>query len=91
MPTITYLDVEASQNTHSSKRKENWKVVEIGAVQNGKTFRGKEVEDFKTFIQGSEYLCGHNLVDHDLELLRQAGLGTEVSNTIAIGVGGKAI
>jgi ATP-dependent DNA helicase RecQ len=48
------------------------KIVDIGAVRNdGQEFHSKSVVDFTRFIRGSKYICGHNIIKHDLTYLTE--------------------
>ena len=48
------------------------KIHDIGAIkQNGKSFHSSSIRDFNDFYEGSEFLCGHNIVHHDLKYLKE--------------------
>lgn len=56
---ITFIDTEISR--------ENGVVRDLGAIKdNGNEFHSTNLHDFAKFIAGSEYLCGHNILRHDL-------------------------
>ena len=58
MNNIVYFDLEVSNNG---------KILDIGAVnQNGDTFHSSVLGEFLEFISSAEYLCGHNIVSHDI-------------------------
>lgn len=60
MRPITFFDTEVEPQ---SKR-----VLDIGAVNNdGSIFHSQSVNDFISFLQGVKYLCGHNILNHDLQ------------------------
>mgnify|MGYP003308805940 FL=1 len=62
MNNIVYFDLEVSNNG---------KILDIGAVnQNGETFHSSVVGEFMKFISSAEYLCGHNIVSHDIKYLK---------------------
>ncbi|MDR2978263.1 MAG: RecQ family ATP-dependent DNA helicase [Rickettsiales bacterium] len=42
------------------------KVLDLGAVKNGREFHSKVKESFVDFLKGSEFAVGHNIIDHDL-------------------------
>ena len=49
------------------------KIHDIGAVsQKGATFHSSSVTDFLSFIQQHTFLCGHNVIHHDMKYLEQA-------------------
>ena len=61
---IVFWDVEASVKTK--------RIYDIGAVDNyGAVFHGAVIPQFMSFLGGAEFMCGHNLIHHDLELLRE--------------------
>ena len=48
------------------------KIVDIGAVRgDGGEFRGALTSSFMGFVQESNYLCGHNIIDHDIQFLKE--------------------
>lgn len=62
MNNIVYFDLEVSNNG---------KILDIGAVnQNGDIFHSSVLGEFMKFISSAEYLCGHNIVSHDLKYLK---------------------
>lgn len=62
MNNIVYFDLEVSNNG---------KILDIGAVnQNGDTFHSSVLGEFLEFISSAEYLCGHNIVSHDINYLK---------------------
>lgn len=47
------------------------KIHDLGAVRNdGVTFHSASIHDFCTFISGSEFICGHNIVHHDMIFIK---------------------
>ena len=62
MKQITFIDTEIGIE---SKR-----VQDLGAVKvDGQTFHSNNIRDFAAFVDGSEFLCGHNILEHDLKYL----------------------
>jgi len=56
--SITFVDLEVQVESRV--------VVDYGGLKgNGSTFHGKSSDSFATFLAGSEYLCGHNIIKHD--------------------------
>ena len=54
----------------SEIKKENQKIIDLGAVnESGEQFHSANLFAFTQFLQGNTYLCGHNLVHHDLKFL----------------------
>ena len=65
MNSIVFFDTEIDPN--------RGKVLDIGAIKgNGAPFHSASVVDFMEFIKGSEYVCGHNIFNHDLKYLQNA-------------------
>lgn len=47
------------------------KIADLGAVKEDNTqFHSPSIRDFSAFIAGATFLCGHNIVHHDLRYLR---------------------
>ncbi len=64
MPNIAYFDIEANP---AQKQ-----ILDIGAVlPGGSTFHKNLPRDFGEFVQQADFLCGHNIVAHDLTYLQQ--------------------
>lgn len=48
------------------------KIYDIGAIKNdGTNFHSSVIKDFFLFCQNSKYLCGHNIIHHDLKYLKK--------------------
>ena len=62
MNNIVFFDLEVSNNG---------KILDIGAVnQNGDTFHSSVLGAFMEFISSADYLCGHNIISHDICYLK---------------------
>ena len=49
---------------------EDRKIHDIGAIRSDKTvFHSSSLHDFYNFISDSEFVCGHNIIHHDLKYL----------------------
>lgn len=60
--SIVFFDTETSI-------KEN-KILDIGAVRGDKAiFHSPSIVDFCSFISGADFLCGHNVIHHDLKYM----------------------
>ncbi len=46
------------------------KILDLGAIKGEESFHSAKVADFVDFIGDCEYLCGHNIIEHDLTYLR---------------------
>lgn len=61
MKKIAFIDIEVGQKG---------KILDIGAVKwDNSTFHSSKIKDFNDFISDCDYLCGHNIVEHDLKYL----------------------
>lgn len=63
MYNILFFDLEVHKK---SKR-----ILEIGAVFQEDQFRKSAPESFGQFAKSAEIVCGHNIVDHDLPILKK--------------------
>ncbi|HEY2583775.1 MAG TPA: RecQ family ATP-dependent DNA helicase, partial [Mucilaginibacter sp.] len=71
MNTIAFIDTEIDPQTR--------KVLDIGCIRdNGGIFHRPSASDFVEFIMGGQFVCGHNILEHDVKyiggLLNQAGI-----------------
>ena len=78
MRHIAFFDTETDPK---SKR-----VLDIGGVrEDGGQFRSGIPSGLVDFLKGSEYICGHNILNHDLKYIgdavRQAGI-SEIIDTL---------
>ena len=74
MPRIAFIDTETDL---SGK-----KVLDIGGIRSdGVTFHGASISSFVDFLHGSDFACGHNILNHDLKYvgtwLMNAGIRPE--------------
>lgn len=75
--SIIFIDTEIDFNSK--------KILDIGAVKaNGETFHKNSIQEFKSFLNHTEFVCGHNIWGHDVKyignILVDAGINLE--NTI---------
>lgn len=78
MANIVFIDTEVSVNTG--------KIFDYGAVDEhgGNVHTGKE-DEFIDFIGDADYICGHNVLNHDLKFIRKSTAklnGKEVIDTL---------
>lgn len=60
---IVFIDSEVGVSDH--------KVIDLGAVrEDGTQFHSPSIRDFSAFLSGAGFLCGHNIIHHDLRYLR---------------------
>ncbi len=63
--SIVFFDTEVGVDDN--------KIHDIGALkQNGTVFHSASIADFFSFCNGAEYICGHNIIHHDLKYLDKA-------------------
>ncbi len=77
MKSIVFIDTEIELNSG--------KILDIGGVKdNGSFFHSNSITDFTTFLKGSEFICGHNILKHDLKYIQNAvsDAGIPPSNVI---------
>jgi ATP-dependent DNA helicase RecQ len=71
--SITFIDTEIEYNSG--------KVLDIGGIkENGSTFHSGNKADLIQFLYGSQYICGHNIIHHDLKYLQGLFLDKGVTN-----------
>ena len=65
MKPIAFVDVEVHPQTDQ--------VLDIGAVNHlDGVFHGRSIVQFAQYLQGVDFICGHNIVNHDFKYLRYA-------------------
>lgn len=74
MNSIAFIDTEVEPK--------NGRILDIGAVKgNGETFHSDSVADFARFLSDVDYVCGHNIINHDLKYLLD-GINSEALNLL---------
>jgi len=62
MKNIVFIDTEVSIKTK--------KILDIGAVKaDGDTFHANNISKFTDFLSRADFICGHNILEHDLMFL----------------------
>ncbi|HZJ57282.1 MAG TPA: RecQ family ATP-dependent DNA helicase [Clostridia bacterium] len=62
MRIVTFADIEVDINSG--------RILDIGSIKsNGDTFHCGSVDEFAKFLCGSQYICGHNILNHDLKYI----------------------
>ncbi|MBN1971112.1 MAG: hypothetical protein JW870_17225, partial [Candidatus Delongbacteria bacterium] len=65
MNLISFIDIEVSQKQD--------KVLDFGGIkENGHSFHSSSTSEFISFINGTRFICGHNIINHDLKYLQKA-------------------
>lgn len=76
--SIVFIDSEV--------RVSDKKIMDLGAVkEDSSRFHSPSIQEFSRFIAGSEFLCGHNVLRHDLRFLQpflEAPLSAKVIDTL---------
>ncbi len=71
MYSIAFIDTEIDPKRQS--------ILDIGSIKDdGSLFHKASVPEFTNFIKGTQYICGHNIINHDLKyigkILTDAGI-----------------
>ncbi len=67
MKSIVFVDLEVQPN--------NGAIRDIGGINDtGSIFHSKSLAGLAIFLKGADYLCGHNIIKHDLKYMRDAAL-----------------
>ncbi len=62
MNSIVFIDSEITVD--------GGKILDLGAVKpDRRTFHSSSVKDFISFISDCDYICGHNIVNHDYKYI----------------------
>jgi ATP-dependent DNA helicase RecQ len=65
MFSITFIDTEIDLK--------NQKILDIGSVKNdGNSFHKASVPEFVRFLNGTQFICGHNIFNHDIKYIGNA-------------------
>lgn len=65
MNSIAFVDTEIDPNSRI--------ILDIGGVKdNGNSFHSASITDFIKFLNGTAFICGHNIFKHDLKYIQQA-------------------
>lgn len=65
MNSIAFIDTEIEPKSGN--------ILDIGGIKNdGSSFHSNSRVDFVTFLRGTEFICGHNIIKHDLRYLHKA-------------------
>ena len=65
MQIITFIDTEIEPKSR--------KILDIGCLRNdGSSFRKNSVIEFVQFLKGTQFVCGHNILNHDIKYIDNA-------------------
>ncbi|MDR2928660.1 MAG: DEAD/DEAH box helicase [Cytophagaceae bacterium] len=77
MTSIAFVDTEIEPKSH--------KILNIGGTKNdGTSFHKASVPEFVQFLNGVQFICGHNILNHDIKYIGKAidDAGINLSNII---------
>src|SRR6185437_2940637 len=73
MNSIAFLDTEIEPKIG--------KILDIGSVKdNGNSFHSNYIGDFVKFLNGTEFICGHNILNHDLLYIQKAVTDAKINS-----------
>ena len=76
MPGIVFFDTEIHTETK--------KVLDIGAIRDdGAKLHSPSIKAFTDFLKGRHYVCGHNIIAHDLQYM-DSHITAVIPNYLAI-------
>lgn len=65
MNSIAFIDTEIEPKSR--------KILDIGSVKgDGNSFHSNSIPDLTKFLKGTEFICGHNILNHDLKYIKKA-------------------
>lgn len=65
MNTLAFIDTEIEPRSG--------KILDIGGIKsNGSFFHKSSISDFVLFLEGIEFICGHNILKHDIKYIGDA-------------------
>jgi len=73
MENVLFFDLEVPVKPGAADSVRH--INDIGGWYNGTHFHDSSVEKFEIFARGARFICGHNIVDFDLPILRENGVG----------------
>lgn len=77
MNSIAFVDTEIEPKS--------LKILDIGSVKdNGSSFHSNSIADFIKFLNGTQFICGHNILNHDLKYIQKAVADAKVNSTNVI-------
>jgi ATP-dependent DNA helicase RecQ len=77
MNSIAFIDTEIEPKSR--------KILDIGSIKdNGNTFHSNAIGDFIAFLNGTEFVCGHNIINHDLLYIQKAVTDASVNSANVI-------
>ena len=77
MNSIAFIDTEIEPRSR--------RILDIGSIKSdGSSFHKPSVTEFSQFLKGAQFICGHNIFNHDLKYIGKAisDAGVEASHVI---------
>src|SRR3990167_3229312 len=77
MNSIAFIDIEVEPISN--------KILDIGSIKdNGSSFHSNSISGFIDFLKGTKFICGYNILNHDLKYIQKAvnDAGISQSNII---------
>ena len=73
MKSIAFVDTEIEPKSR--------KILDIGSVKdNGNSFHSNSIGDFIKFLNGTEFICGHNILNHDLLYIQKVVTDAKINS-----------
>lgn len=77
MNSIAFIDTEIEPKSR--------KILDIGAIkENESHFHSKSITDLIQFLNGTQFICGHNILNHDLQYIYKAVTDANINTTNVI-------
>lgn len=77
MKSIAFIDVEINPKNNM--------IHDIGSIKSdGAAFHSNAISEFIKYLNGTEYVCGHNIIDHDVKYLKHALNSAKIDLSYAI-------
>ncbi len=77
MKSIAFIDTEIEPKSR--------KILDIGSVKgDGSSFHKTSVADFIQFLNGTRFICGHNIFNHDIKYIGKAITDAGINSTNVI-------
>ncbi len=74
MNSIAFIDTEIEPKSQ--------KILDMGGIKgDGNIFHSNSIADFIIFLKGTQFVCGHNILNHDIKYIQQAILNAGISPT----------
>ncbi|MBS1575258.1 MAG: RecQ family ATP-dependent DNA helicase, partial [Bacteroidetes bacterium] len=73
MNSIAFVDTEIEPKSR--------KILDIGSVKgDGSSFHSNSITDFIKFLNGTQFICGHNILNHDLQYIQKAVTDAKINS-----------